>query len=259
MILDKCDMTLALDKETYRTRLAELQVRLRELEFAIYHERVPVMIMYEGWDAAGKGGNIKRVVERLDPRGYTVVSVAAPRGDEKTHQYLWRFWQHIPKAGHVAIFDRSWYGRVLVERIEGFCTTDDWKRAYQEINEFESQIVSFGGVIVKFWIHITQEEQLRRFEERKDDPFKNWKLTDEDWRNRDKWNPYMEAVEEMLMRTSTHYAPWTIIEGNDKYYARIKALSTITEAIQAGLKKKTQANGPDKTEKKDKKKKKKDK
>ena len=237
MILDKCDMTLAItDKAEYRKKLASLQVRMRELEFEIFKQRLPVIIMYEGWDAGGKGGNIKRVVERLDPRGYSVIPIAAPRGEEQTHHYLWRFWRHIPKAGHIAIFDRSWYGRVLVERIEGFCTPDDWKRAFQEINEFESQLVSFGTVLVKFWIHITQEEQLRRFEDRKDNPFKSWKLTDEDWRNREKWGVYQEAVEEMLLRTSTHYAPWTVIEGNCKWFARIKVLETITDAIEAGLK-----------------------
>lgn len=251
MILDKLDMTLAVDKETYKKKLAELQVKMRELEFAIFNERIPVIVVYEGWDAAGKGGNIKRIVEKLDPRGYSVISIAAPRGDEKTHQYLWRFWKHIPKAGHIAIFDRSWYGRVLVERVEGFCSTEDWKRAYQEINEFEGQLDSFGTVVVKFWINITKEEQQRRFDERQNDPFKNWKLTDEDIRNREKWDVYLEAVEEMLLRTSTHYAPWTIIEGNDKYHARLKTLSTITDAIEAALDKKSKgANGGKKNKKK---------
>ena len=236
MILDKLDTTLAVrDKNEYRKKMAALQVRLRELEFEIFKQRLPVIIAYEGWDAGGKGGNIKRVVEKLDPRGYSVIPIAAPQGDERTHQYLWRFWKHIPKAGHIAIFDRSWYGRVMVERVEGFCKPDDWKRAFQEINEFESQLVSFGTVLVKIWIHITQEEQLRRFEERKNNPFKNYKLTDEDWRNREKWDEYLEAVEEMLLRTSTHYAPWTIIEGNDKYFARLKAVQTIVDAIEQGL------------------------
>ena len=236
MILDKLDTTLVVrDKNEYRKKMAALQVRLRELEFEIFKQRLPVIIAYEGWDAGGKGGNIKRVVEKLDPRGYSVIPIAAPQGDERTHQYLWRFWKHIPKAGHIAIFDRSWYGRVMVERVEGFCKPDDWKRAFQEINEFESQLVSFGTVLVKIWIHITQEEQLRRFEERKNNPFKNYKLTDEDWRNREKWDVYLEAVEEMLLRTSTHYAPWTIIEGNDKYFARVKAVQTIVDAIEKGL------------------------
>jgi len=236
MILDKVDTTLAIkDKKEYRQRLYALQVRMRELEFEIFRQRLPVIILYEGWDASGKGGNIKRVVENLDPRGYSVIPIAAPQGEERTHHYLWRFWRHIPKAGHIAVFDRSWYGRVMVERVEGFCKPDEWKRAFQEINEFESQLVSFGTVLVKFWIHITKEEQLRRFEERGANPFKNYKLTDEDWRNREKWDQYLEAVEEMLLRTSTHYAPWTVIEGNDKYFARVKALETITAAIEAGL------------------------
>ena len=236
MILDKIDLTKNIEKDEYGKRLAALQVRLRELEFEIFKQRLPVIILYEGWDAGGKGGNIKRVVERLDPRGYSVTPFAAPQGDEKTHHYLWRFWKYIPKAGHIAIFDRSWYGRVMVERVEGFCKAEDWQRAYQEINEFESQLVSFGTVLVKFWIHISKEEQLRRFEERKNNPFKTWKLTDEDWRNREKWGVYLEAVEEMLLRTSTHYAPWTIVEGNSKYYSRIKALDTIVNAIEKGLK-----------------------
>jgi polyphosphate kinase 2 (PPK2 family) len=237
MILDKVDTTLAItDKQEYREKLTALQVRMRELEFEIFKHRLPVIIVYEGWDAGGKGGNIKRVVEKLDPRGYSVIPIAAPQGEERTHQYLWRFWKHIPKAGHIAVFDRSWYGRVMVERVEGFCTPDDWKRAFQEINEFESQLVSFGTVLVKFWIHITKDEQLRRFEYRKGNPFKNYKLTEEDWRNREQWDVYLEAVEEMLLRTSTHYAPWTVIEGNDKNFARIKALETITSAIEKGLK-----------------------
>jgi polyphosphate kinase 2 (PPK2 family) len=236
MILDKVDTTQAIkDKKEYRQRLYALQVRMRELEFEIFKQRLPVIILYEGWDAGGKGGNIKRVVENLDPRGYSVIPIAAPQGEERTHHYLWRFWKHIPKAGHIAVFDRSWYGRVMVERVEGFCKPDEWKRAFQEINEFESQLVSFGTVLVKFWIHITKEEQLRRFEERGANPFKNYKLTDEDWRNREKWDQYLEAVEEMLLRTSTHYAPWTVIEGNDKYFARVKALETITAAIESGL------------------------
>jgi polyphosphate kinase 2 (PPK2 family) len=236
MILDKVDTTQAIkDKKEYRQRLYSLQVRMRELEFEIFKQRLPVIILYEGWDAGGKGGNIKRVVENLDPRGYSVIPIAAPQGEERTHHYLWRFWKHIPKAGHIAVFDRSWYGRVMVERVEGFCKPDEWKRAFQEINEFESQLVSFGTVLVKFWIHITKEEQLRRFEERGANPFKNYKLTDEDWRNREKWDQYLEAVEEMLLRTSTHYAPWTVIEGNDKYFARVKALETITAAIESGL------------------------
>jgi len=236
-ILDRAELSLRLDDETYRRRLKKAQVRLRELEFACLEHRVPVMIVYEGWDAAGKGGNIRRLSANLDPRGYEVIPIAAPVGDEKTHHYLWRFWKALPKAGHFAIFDRSWYGRVLVERVEGLCSKEAWQRAYREINEFERQLTDFGTVIVKFWLHIDQEEQLARFEARKDDPFKSFKLTDEDWRNRDKWPVYRAAVTDMLERTSTTYAPWTLVEANDKAYARVKTLETVCEAVEKRLKK----------------------
>ena len=190
------------------------------------------MIVYAGWDAAGKGGNIKRLVQGLDPRGYEVIPIAAPNDLEKAHHYLWRFWIKMPKAGHIAIFDRSWYGRVMVERIEGFCTEEEWKRAYREINEMEEQMVNFGTVVIKFWLQIDKDEQLRRFEARQQDPNKSWKITDEDWRNRDKWDLYKQAVDEMLFRTSTVYAPWTIVESNCKWYARIKSLKTVTHEIE---------------------------
>jgi AMP-polyphosphate phosphotransferase len=235
MILDKVDLTKTLTKEEYNKQLPALQDKLRELEFRIYRKRIPVIIVYEGWDAAGKGGNIKRLTERLDPRGYSVHSYAAPQGDEKTHHYLWRFWQYVPKAGHIAVFDRSWYGRVLVERIEGFAKPEEWNRAYMEINEFEGQLASFGAVIVKFWLHISPEEQERRFRSRETDPFKNYKLTDEDWRNREKMGAYKEAVEEMITRTSTTHAPWHIVPANTKYYARIDALETVIQAIDTKL------------------------
>ena len=195
------------------------------------------MIAYEGWDAAGKGGNIRRLTAGMDPRGYEVIPVAAPTEEDLAHHYLWRFWRNVPKAGHIAIFDRTWYGRVLVERVEGFCAEEDWKRAYQEINEFERQLVEFGTVIVKFWLHISQEEQLRRFEARQQMPDKQWKIGDEDWRNRKKWKQYEVAVTDMLEKTSTTYAPWTILEANDKCYARIKALRTVTQALEAALNK----------------------
>lgn len=235
MILHRLDYAKALSEAEYKKELPLLQARLRALEFRCFEERVPVVIVYEGVDAGGKGGNIKRLTAALDPRGYDVIPIAAPKGDEKTHHYLWRFWLRIPKAGHLAIFDRSWYGRVLVERVEGFCAEAEWKRAYREINEFEAALAHFGTVIVKFWIQITKEEQLRRFHERKTLEHKNWKLTDEDWRNREKWDLYAEAVEEMIEKTSTTYAPWTVIEGNDKKWARVKALRTVCEAIERGL------------------------
>ena len=234
-ILDTVDLDASMTKEEYRPALKQWQLRLRELEFGCYKHRTPVVIVYEGWDAGGKGGNIRRVTETLDPRGYSVTPIAAPTGDEKTHHYLWRFWRQLPKAGHLAIFDRSWYGRVMVERVEGFCTEDEWRRAFQEIREFERQLTDFGTVLVKFWMHISPEEQLRRFQERDSVTYKNYKLTDEDWRNRLKWDAYREAVVDMLHETSTTAAPWTVVEANCKYCARVKALKTLCEAIEQGL------------------------
>ncbi|MBD3322431.1 MAG: phosphate--AMP phosphotransferase, partial [Chitinivibrionales bacterium] len=201
----------------------------------IYMQRIPVIIAYEGWDAAGKGGNIRRLTQELDPRGYEVVPVAAPNDIEKAHHYLWRFWQQIPKAGHITIFDRTWYGRVLVERIEGFCQKEEWKRAYREINEMEDHFTNFGTVLLKFWIHIDSEEQLRRFNSRRQTPHKQWKITKEDWRNREKWDEYKNAVEEMIFRTSTPAAPWIIVESNCKWYARIKVLDTVIREIEKKL------------------------
>ncbi|GAK50519.1 hypothetical protein U14_01750 [Candidatus Moduliflexus flocculans] len=231
-ILKKVDLSVALSPEEYEQELKVCQKRVFELEHEIYRKRIPVVILYEGWDAAGKGGNIRRLTQSMDPRGYEVIPVAAPNDIEKAHHYLWRFWMSFPKAGHITIFDRTWYGRVLVERIEGFCKEEAWRRAYQEINEMEEHIANFGTVIVKFWLHTSQDEQLRRFEARQQDPNKQWKITEEDWRNREKWGVYEAAVDEMLFRTSTAYAPWTIVEANSKYYARIKALKTVIQAIE---------------------------
>ncbi len=235
-ILDKVDLSVSLDEPTYKLELKKWQARLRELEFECYRHRLPVVIGYEGWDAAGKGGNIRRLTEPLDPRGFSVTPIAAPKGEEATHHYLWRFWKAIPKAGHITVFDRTWYGRVLVERIEGFCTETEWRRAYQEINEFEAQLAVFPTVIVKFWLHISPEEQLARFKKREETPYKRYKITEEDWRNREKWDDYKRAVIEMLTRTSTTYAPWTIVEGNCKWWARIKTLKTVCKAIESQLK-----------------------
>ena len=240
-ILDSVDLSVSMDKEEYTRELKKWQLRQRELEFACYKHRMPVIIVYEGWDAGGKGGNIRRVTETLDPRGYSVIPIAAPTGDEKTHHYLWRFWRQIPKAGHLAIFDRSWYGRVMVERIEGFCTEAEWRRAFQEIREFERHLTDYGTVLVKFWLHISPEEQLRRFQERDNVTYKKYKLTDEDWRNRMKWDEYHQAVVDMLHETSTTSAPWTVVEGNCKYYARVKALRTIATAIEQELGRKRRA------------------
>ena len=234
-LLDRVDPNRSLTRQEYDAQLKPYQEQLRDLEFECYIHRLGVVIVFEGWDAAGKGGTIRRVTRRLDPRGYTVVPVAAPTGEEATHHYLWRFWKHIPKAGHLGIFDRSWYGRVLVERVEGFCTDAAWRRAYREINEFERSLANAGWVVVKLWLHISPEEQLRRFEQRRADHNKSYKLTDEDWRNRRKWDLYRQAVVDMLRHTSTPHAPWTIVESNCKYYARIKALRTIISAIQTGL------------------------
>ncbi|HEX2522560.1 MAG TPA: polyphosphate:AMP phosphotransferase [Terriglobia bacterium] len=235
-LLDRVDLSKKLDRKEYEERLDPLQERLRELELECYHQRVGVVVVYEGWDAAGKGGNIKRLTQELDPRGYEVIPIAAPDATEKTHHYLWRFWRQLPKAGHIAIFDRSWYGRVLVERVEGLATETEWRRAYQEINEFERHLADSGAVIAKFWLHLSFEEQLRRFREREVVPHKRYKITEEDWRNRAKWNDYCVAVIEMIERTSTSYAPWTIVEAEDKLWARIRTLDILVKALEERLK-----------------------
>jgi len=234
-VLETLDLTRHLSPTAYEKRLAQQQLRLRSLHFRMYEVRVPVLAVFEGWDAAGKGGAIKRVTQTLEPRGYTVSSFSAPRGEEKSHHYLWRFWRALPRAGHLGIFDRSYYGRVLVERVEGFCSAEEWRRAFREINEFEAHQASFGMVVHKFWLHLSREEQLRRFRGRERDQFRSYKLTAEDWRNRARWDEYARAVEEMLARTSTPYAPWTVVEANDKLYARVKVLKTLADAIQKGL------------------------
>jgi polyphosphate kinase 2 (PPK2 family) len=234
-MLDTLDLSLKLERSKYVTEVTRLQIMLRELGWQVYEQERPVLILFEGWDAAGKGGAIKRVTEKLDPRGYAVYPISAPNGEDKTKHYLYRFWRRLPEMGQIAIFDRSWYGRVLVERVEGFAIEEEWRRAYKEINAFERQLRDFGTVVLKFWIHISREEQLRRFEERQHIGYKAWKLTDEDWRNRDKWPLYEEAVNEMLLRTSTKTAPWTLVEGNDKYYARVKILTRVVKALSREL------------------------
>lgn len=234
-MLENLDLTLALEKEEYGAELIRYQVALSKLGYQVYVQHRPVLMVFEGWDAAGKGGAIKRVTEKLDPRGYAVYPIGAPQGDDASHHYLWRFWRRLPELGQIAIFDRSWYGRVMVERIEGFCQENEWKRAYREINEFEHQLVDYGTVLFKFWFQISKEEQLSRFEGRSEDKLRSWKLTDEDWRNRDKWDLYVQAVEEMILKTSTLSAPWTLVEGNSKYYARIKVLKTIVTGLTVAL------------------------
>lgn len=235
-ILNTIDLTKDISKDEYKEKLEKYQNKMRELEYAMYAKRIPVVIVYEGWDAAGKGGNIKRLTEEMDPRGYEVVPIASPSTEELNHHYLWRFWQKMPKDGHMAIFDRSWYGRVMVERIEGFCTVEQWQRAYTEINQMEKHLANHGCIIIKFWLHISKEEQLLRFKSRQENPLKQWKITDEDWRNREKWNEYEMAVNEMLFRTNTDYAPWIIVESNSKPYARIKVLETVTSTIEKKIK-----------------------
>lgn len=225
-----------IDDAEYKSQLKQLQSRLGELHNRIYRKRVPVIITYEGWDAAGKGGNIKRITEALDPRGFEVFPIASPEPHEKSRHYLWRFWTRLPKDGHVAVFDRTWYGRVMVERLEGFCSENDWRRAYNEINEFEKELSDWGAVIIKFWVQIDKDTQLQRFTDRQNNPEKQWKITDEDWRNREKWEDYEIAVNEMLQKTSTAYAPWHILESVDKKYARIKALKIVIKELEKAVK-----------------------
>lgn len=245
-VLSGVDLTKTIDEEEYRRRLEDAQKRLEFLHSEIYRLRIPVVLGFEGWDAAGKGGAIRRLTSHLDPRGYRVNPTAAPNDEERVHHYLWRFWNRMPKAGHIAIFDRTWYGRVMVERIEGFCSEEDWSRAYREINEMEAHMANFGAVVLKFWIHIDKDEQERRFKERMENPDKQWKITDEDWRNRAKWDEYEEAVNEMLVRTSTTYAPWIVVEGNSKHYARIRVLEAVADALETKVREKKEARKQEK-------------
>ncbi|MGL5064125.1 MAG: polyphosphate:AMP phosphotransferase [Microcoleus sp.] len=235
-LLAEVDLTKSLSPDEYKHQLREQQTHLSQLQQKIHQHQIPVLVMFEGWDAAGKGGAIKRLTDILDPRSYTVNAFGAPTDEEAAHHYLWRFWRRLPTAGKISICDRSWYGRVLVERVEGFAAEHEWRRAYQEINEFEEQLTSFGCVLVKFWLHISRDEQLKRFTERQNNPFKQYKLTAEDWRNREKWNLYEVAVNQMIQRTNTPTAPWHLIAADNKYYARVKVIQTVTEAIRNQLK-----------------------
>ena len=234
-MLETLDLKQKLPRAEYAVQLTRRQIQLRELGWQVYQRKRPVLIVFEGWDAAGKGGAITRITEKIDPRGYVVYPISAPQGEDKTRHYLYRFWRRLPERGQIAICDRSWYGRVLVERVEGYAKEAEWKRAYKEINAFERQLRDFGTVVVKYWVHISHDEQLRRFKERETIGYKSWKLTDEDWRNRQKWSVYEEAVEEMLVKTSTKAAPWTLVEGNDKYWARVKVLAGLVEILSAEL------------------------
>ena len=234
-ILSSIDLNKTVNPKDYKLQLADYQDRIAHLGNKLYTERKSVVIVYEGWDAAGKGGNIKRLTAKLDPRGYEVIPIAAPTKEELSHDYLWRFWNKMPKDGHIGIFDRSWYGRVMVERVEGFCTEEEWKHAYAEINDMELHMINHGTIVLKFWLHIDKDEQLARFQQRQEDPLKQYKITDEDWRNREKWDDYEKAVDEMLFRTNTQYAPWVIVESNNKKFARLKVMQTVCEELEKKL------------------------
>ena len=239
--LDDVDLSLKLGKKKEAEKLEKRGTRLQELRLTLGGKLgdgrlgAPVCVVMEGWDASGKGGAIKRLVAQIDPRHVRVVQFAAPTPDEKRHHFLWRFFPVLPGWGGMAVFDRSWYGRALVERVEGFATREQWLRAYDEINSFERTLADEGMILVKLWLHISDEEQLRRFKRRKKDPLKAWKLTDEDWRNRDNRGEYVDAVEDMFARTDQPYAPWHLIEGDSKRYARVKVVETVIDRIEAGM------------------------
>lgn len=231
-ILNRLDLSLALAPKSYKKQLEEEQGRLNQLARAAVQQGVSSVVVLEGWDAAGKGGVIRRLVPAMDARHYHIIPVSAPTDEERAHHYLWRFWRHMSRSGDVTIYDRSWYGRVLVERVEGFARTDEWMRAYTEINDFESQLLAHGIVLAKFWIHISNDEQLRRFKAREQIPYKRHKITEEDYRNREQWDAYETAVNDMVERTSTDEAPWVLVEGNDKRYARIKTIRTFCDRLE---------------------------
>lgn len=235
-ILKRLNLELKLDKKKYENLLEKYQGKLNLLMRHPQLKDISVVVVFEGNDAAGKGGSIRRVTQALDARYYQVIPVASPTEEERAQPYLWRFWRRLPRRGRVTIFDRSWYGRVLVERVESFCSAYDWMRAYGEISDFEEQMINSNTILFKFWLSISNEEQLRRFEERQSTGFKRFKITDEDWRNREKWSAYEQAVCDMVDRTSNTHAPWTLVEANDKYYARIKILKTLCERLEMQLK-----------------------
>ncbi|HTY03097.1 MAG TPA: polyphosphate:AMP phosphotransferase [Rhodocyclaceae bacterium] len=237
-VLSELDLSHRLTKKDYETELARWQGKLSELVRHPRFQQRSLVCVFEGSDAAGKGGSIRRIGASMDARQYQIVPIAAPTEEERAQPYLWRFWRHIPRQGRVTIFDRSWYGRVLVERVEGFCAEADWLRAYTEINDFEHELAKAGAIVIKFWLQISREEQLKRFKEREKIEFKRFKITEEDWRNRKKWDAYHRAICDMVDRTSTGNAPWTLVEANDKNYARVKILRTVCERLEEALKKK---------------------
>ena len=234
-VLDRLDLTQAFPKPRYENEMDKLQRRLALLVRRPEFQKRTVVGVFEGMDAAGKGGAIRRVAAALDPRLYRIIPIAAPSDEERAQPYLWRFWRHLPRLGRFTVYDRSWYGRVLVERVEGFCSEPDWLRAYSEINDFEEQITRHGGIVCKFWLQISKDEQLRRFKLREKTRFKQFKITPEDWRNRKKWDDYQAAASDLIDRTSTSHAPWTLVEANDKHHARLKILKTIVRTVEASL------------------------
>ncbi len=238
-VLDNLDMAQSVEREVFDKELEALQGRLNRLSRDARDAGLSSILVFEGWDAAGKGGSIRRITAALDSRSYQVIPVAAPTDEEKAHHHLWRFWRHLSRAGRTSIFDRSWYGRVLVERVEGFASEAEWMRSYAEINDFEEQLVDHGIVLIKYWMHITKDEQLKRFKRRERIAYKRWKLTDEDWRNREKWEQYEISVNDMIARTSTSIAPWTLVEGNNKRFARLKSISTFCDKLEDALGRRT--------------------
>lgn len=234
-LLQSLDMTRSLSKSEYKSKLEKYQGQLNLLAREARTRHMSALLVFEGWDAGGKGGAIRRITHALDARQYRVIPIAAPTDEEKAHHYLWRFWRHVPRSGQFTIYDRSWYGRVLVERVEGFATEDEWMRAYTEINDFEEEIYNADTVILKYWLHIDKDEQERRFKEREKISYKKYKITEEDYRNREQWGQYELAVEEMVARTSSEFAPWYLVEGNDKRYARIKVLKLLCQALKQRL------------------------
>lgn len=234
-LLDDLDLNQQISKEEYKEKLGKYQLEMLHRQPLLAEQKRNMILVFEGPDAAGKGGVIKRITEKLDPRSVRVYSIVKPTPEEYAHHYMWRFWNKLPKYGEMAIFDRSWYGRVLVERVEGFATRKEWRRAYEEINQFEKWLTDDGTILLKFYLHISKEEQLIRFKRREADPYKHWKINDEDWRNREKWEQHNEAAEDMFKLTSTDHCPWNLIEGNYKWHARVKVLKTVVKAMAREL------------------------